>query len=161
MDNPCRYAGCMVVFALKLISNYTNVIRRQLFYILLEFTRLVSQLTKNKYKTLPMIFAEIKPLFKSVDQNISLFVLLYLIYNTTSMYFTVTILQRPDIYGAALQRSTVYIICANSVISFLTMIILASDIHQASLPISDNGYAVLRDDQNPANSQFLFLRIID
>lgn len=150
-----------LLMPLNLFSIYYTVICRQLSYILLEFAKLVSQSQKKKFKSLQILFIEIKRLIKTVDQKVSLFVFLCVIYNAAIMYFAITILLKPRVYGDVFQRSAIYILCANSFVSFLTMVISASDIHQASLLISDNGDAVLEDDQNPGNSQLLFLRTID
>lgn len=64
------FGGTLVLWLLmplNLFSIYYTVICRQLSYILLEFAKLVNKPSKVKYKSLQILFIEIKSLIKSVD----------------------------------------------------------------------------------------------
>ena len=146
---------------LNVFSIYYSVLCHQLTSILLEFAKRINQSRKIKYKALQKVFIDIRLIINAVDKNVSFFVMLCVMHSAAIMYFTITIILNPHLHGNALQRSAVCILCFSNFISFLTMIISASEVHQAYLLISDKADAFFQDDPNNVASEFRFFRIID
>ena len=146
---------------LNAFSIYYSLMCHQLTLMLLVFGKLINQSTHIKYKMLQEFFIKVKHLIKTVDQNVSIFILFAVIYNAAIMYFALTIFLKPNMYGDLLQRCSIYVLCVSTFISFLTMIVSASGIHQASQWISDSGDVIIQTDQKPSIDQLLFLRLID
>lgn len=130
-------------------------------HCLKNFAKSIHPRSKFDYRLYHTKFLRIRKTVKYADQQLRFFVFLTVIYNASLMYFAVTKFLRPQLYGDAVQQSTIHLLCFSSFVSFFTMMISASRVNELFSEIADRADVIPEDNRRNVITQFRLYRNID
>lgn len=145
---------------LNAFSIYYTLMCHQMKFILLQISKFTKPSTKFNFQTMLKLHTRVRCLIKIIDQKVSFFVLLVILYNAAITYCVMSIFES-ELYDDMLQMIPVYILCLCSIVCFMSIVTSAPDVYKTSIIVSDNAEVVFQNNQNFQVDYLLFCRSID
>ncbi|GFR00916.1 uncharacterized protein TNCT_364191 [Trichonephila clavata] len=150
-----------MLLPLSVFSMYYTYLCLNLRSIMKQFQQSLDVLLKHKPEYSLRLYLSIKGLVVNMDSDLSLLMFTTSLYNTSTMYFGVTIWLHSEEYGTLSSLSSIWVLLTMSYIAFISMGISASFVHEAASDVYTEAEKRLNNGNRPAEPLRQFLKVAD